>query len=252
MAIRTLVIDRERGLAEYGVGGGITWDSTAADEYGEALLKAALLTKSWPAFELLETLRLERGAYALLDRHLARLAGSAEYFGIPLSLGAARAELERHARLHPAQPRRVRLLVSPEGAARVESQPLPPPAEGVQAVALARTPIARHNRFLYHKTTSRGVYELRRAERPEVYDVLLWNEEGELTEFTTGNLVVELDGQRWTPPIESGLLAGTLRAELLERGEIRERTLPRADIERATRVWLINSVRGWVPVVVAP
>jgi para-aminobenzoate synthetase/4-amino-4-deoxychorismate lyase len=82
-----------------------------------------------------------------------------------------------------------------------------------------------------------------------ISDRLLWNEEGEVSEFTTGNLVIEHGGQRWTPPIESGLLAGTLRADLLARRQIREHVLTRADVERAEQCWLINSVRGWVPVV---
>jgi para-aminobenzoate synthetase/4-amino-4-deoxychorismate lyase len=76
----------------------------------------------------------------------------------------------------------------------------------------------------------------------------LWNEDGELTEFTIGNLVVELDGHRHTPPRDCGLLAGTFRAELLERGEIAECVIRREDLTRATRVWLVNSVREWVEV----
>ena len=79
--------------------------------------------------------------------------------------------------------------------------------------------------------------------------MLLWNEEGELTEFTTGNLVLELqDGRKLTPPRDCGLLAGTLRAELLARGEISEQVLTREDLQRAKRLWFINGVRGWVEV----
>jgi para-aminobenzoate synthetase/4-amino-4-deoxychorismate lyase len=79
--------------------------------------------------------------------------------------------------------------------------------------------------------------------------VLLWNEDGELTEFTNGNLVLESGGRRLTPPRGSGLLAGTMRAELLERGEIEERPLTLAHLGGSPRLWLVNSVRGWVPVV---
>jgi para-aminobenzoate synthetase/4-amino-4-deoxychorismate lyase len=118
-------------------------------------------------------------------------------------------------------------------------------------VALARAPVSRHDRFLFHKTTHRAVYDARRAEWPDAFDVLLRNEEGELTEFTIGNLVLDLDGARWTPPVECGLLAGTFRAELLERGEVRERVLHADDLARASAVWLVNGVRGWVRVAVA-
>jgi para-aminobenzoate synthetase/4-amino-4-deoxychorismate lyase len=115
-------------------------------------------------------------------------------------------------------------------------------------VALARTAVSRHEVFLYHKTTHRAIHEARRSELPGLFDVLLWNEEGELTEFSRGNIVLELDGIRWTPPQDCGLLAGVFRGELLQSGQIRERVLRAADLRAAERVWLINSLREWVPV----
>lgn len=248
VAIRTVVIDTQTGLAEYGVGGGITWDSTPEDEYAEALTKAVLLSEPAPSFALLETLRLEQGRYTLLERHLDRLAESARYFDIPLALPAVRAALTEHSAQWPQDSRRVRLLVAQDGAITVESTPLPEQPNAPLPVALATTPISRQDRRLFHKTTRREIYEQRRQEQPAVFDVLLWNEQGELTEFTIGNLVIELDGVRWTPPRESGLLPGTFRAELLEQGVIHERRLTRADLMQAARIWLINSVREWIPV----
>jgi para-aminobenzoate synthetase/4-amino-4-deoxychorismate lyase len=251
VAIRTVLLDTQTGCAEYGVGGGITWDSTAEDEYDEALNKAALLTEEWPAFELLETIRLEDGEYALLERHVQRLMASAGYFAIPIDSKRVRAALQAHALSHGCGSWRVRLLVAQDGGVRMESAPIQQPAES-QTVALARTPISRWNRFLFHKTTHRAIYAAHRAAHPDAFDVLLWNEQGELTEFTMGNLVVELDGRRWTPPLSSGLLPGTLRAELLDRGEIQERILTRVDLTAAARLWFINSVRGWVSVQLVP
>jgi para-aminobenzoate synthetase / 4-amino-4-deoxychorismate lyase len=248
VAIRTVVIDTATASAEYGVGGGITWDSTAEDEYAEALTKAALLTEPAPGFALLETLRLEAGSYTLLERHLDRLRESAHFFDIPLALPELRAALDRHRDQAPSTAQRVRLLVAQNGAIRIESTPLPELSLQQQPVALAATPISRRDRFLFHKTTRREIYDAHRRLRPELFDVLLWNEEGELTEFTIGNLVIEQDGICWTPQRASGLLAGTLRAELLAQGRIHERALTSADLNAAERIWLINSVRGWVPV----
>ena len=71
---------------------------------------------------------------------------------------------------------------------------------------------------------------------------------GLATELTRGNLVVEREGRRLTPPVESGLLAGTFRAELLENGELEERLLPLDEVRRAERLWFVNSLRGWVPI----
>ena len=81
-----------------------------------------------------------------------------------------------------------------------------------------------------------------------VFDVLLWNEEGQITEFANGNVVVEVGGRKVTPPRDCGLLAGTFRAQLLDEGIVEEGTLTHDDIYRATSIWLLNSVRGWVPV----
>lgn len=248
VAIRTVLIDTQTSMAEYGVGGGITWESSADTEYREALSKAALLTEDHTMFELLETMLLEDARYHLLEEHLERLAASAKYFDVPLSIESVRWSLEEHAKQVPTERRRARLLVSQDGRARIESVPLDPLPSQPLTVMLARTPVSTHDRFLFHKTTQRAVYDIHRAQCPTAFDVLLWNEKDELTEFTTGNLVVEVDGRRWTPFVESGLLAGTFRAKLLRLGEIRERTLTHVDIERASRCWLINSVRGWIEV----
>lgn len=248
VAIRTVVIDAETGEAVYGVGGGVTWDSTPGGEYAETLEKAKLLTEDAPDFELLETMRLDESGFHLLTEHLARLEVSADYFDIPVNVAEVRATLARHAEEHDGAPRRVRLLVSADGHARVESEPLVELPFGPLRVALALSPVKKSDRFLCHKTTNRKPYEARRAELPGAFDVLLWNEEGELTEFTNGNVVVELEGRRLTPPRECGLLAGTLRTVLLRKGEVEERVLTKDDLARASRVWFVNGVRGWVEV----
>ncbi len=74
----------------------------------------------------------------------------------------------------------------------------------------------------------------------------MWNQRGEVTESTVANLVAEIDGIRVTPPVTCGLLAGTYRAELLETGALRERVLTKDDLARSSRIWLINSLRGWI------
>lgn len=250
VAIRTVWFDTYTGLAEYGVGGGITAASTAAGEYDEAWAKSAVLTRSEPSFELLETLRLADGRYSRLERHLARLSASARYFGWPDPTAAAHTALVEQARQWPEGVRRVRLLVEERGGVRLESEAFEITARPADPlpVRLARTPISNDDPFLYHKTTYRQIHEAHRAEWPDAFDVLLWNEVGELTEFTRGNLVVELDGALWTPPYKCGLLAGTFRGELLEQGLIQERVLREADLNGAVRIWFVNSLREWMPV----
>jgi para-aminobenzoate synthetase/4-amino-4-deoxychorismate lyase len=118
---------------------------------------------------------------------------------------------------------------------------------GPWRVAFAAHPVAdTRDPFVLNKTTHRAVYDAARSSHPDVDDVLLWNSGGEVTEATIGNVVAEIDGVRYTPPVSCGLLSGTFRAEQLEAGTIRERVLTKADVAAATRLWLINSVREWI------
>jgi len=71
----------------------------------------------------------------------------------------------------------------------------------------------------------------------------------EITESSTANVVAEVGGVRVTPPVSCGLLAGTFRAHILDEGTVTERILTPADIRSASALWLVNSVRRWMPVV---
>ncbi|HEX2081684.1 MAG TPA: aminodeoxychorismate synthase component I [Longimicrobium sp.] len=244
VAIRTLLIDAAAGEAELGVGSGITWDSDADAEYRECWDKAAFVRRAPADFRLLETLLWEPEAgWFLLDGHLRRLADSAEYFGYAFDREDAVRRLAAAAGAFDAS-MRVRLLLDRDGSLEIESAPHHSSAEPAR-IAVAREPVDSADPLLYHKTTRRGEYERRAAARPDCDDVLLVNERGELTESTIANLVVRLDGALWTPPLACGLLPGVFRAHLLDAGEIRERILHPANLQRAEEVWLINSVRRW-------
>jgi para-aminobenzoate synthetase/4-amino-4-deoxychorismate lyase len=246
VAIRTATVDRAAATLSYGTGGGIVWDSKAEDEYRETVDKTRALTAAAPRFSLLETMLWEPEAgYRLLDEHLDRLADSAEYFGVPLDRDSLLDLLDRKAP-EAGEARRVRLLVERGGSARLLSEPLEELPRRFQ-LDLAAEPVDSANVFLFHKTTHREVYERARRACPESDDVLLSNERGELTESTLANVVLDLGGRRFTPSLESGVLPGTLRRHLLDRGEIEERVLPLSDLLRCESLWLINSVRGWIP-----
>jgi para-aminobenzoate synthetase/4-amino-4-deoxychorismate lyase len=248
VAIRTVTLDRERGEAEFGVGSGIVWDSVDKDEYDECLLKASILAAPHPPFRLLETIGyVPETGFALLNRHLDRLHSSAEYFRFPFNEMEARDVLTRCA-ADLRGPSKLRLLVSSEGAIVCEAQDLGAPSEGPLRAALAAQAVNATDLFLYHKTTRREIYEQARASRPGAGAVILWNTAGEVTEGTDANIVAEIDGRKVTPPIECGLLPGTLRAELLASGEIVEQRITVDALGKADRIWLINSVRGWMEV----
>ncbi|MDE2344362.1 MAG: aminodeoxychorismate synthase component I [Betaproteobacteria bacterium] len=254
VAIRTLVLDTDEGRLTCGLGGGITWDSRSDDEYAEVLTKARFLEFKSDSPELLETMLLRDGIFWLEDLHLARLARSAQALGFPPPTEAVHALLSRFAAQYPAGELRVRLRFSREGTTHLEGFPLTATREGPASVVLGRTPVQSALPLLRHKTTDRALYEqqARAALSEEDFDVLLWNERGEATEFTRGNLAYEMAGCRYTPPLDSGLLPGTFRQHLLDRGELRERPLALAELARVDALWFINSVRGWMPVRLRP
>ena len=245
VAIRTVLIQRGSGRAEYGVGGGIVWDSQAAAEQQECLTKTGALHPPARDFDLLETLLWSpRDGYRLLGYHLKRLAQSAAYFGFRCDAARIRAALASFAGRQPPARQRVRLLVSPRGAPRCEAVPLTPAMLRFDDILLARVPVDASDVLLYHKTTQRAAYQQALASRPGQKDVLLFNKKGEITESTLANVAFELDGVLCTPPVSCGLLAGTQRAWLLARGKLRERVVTRSQALRAPAVYLLNSVRG--------
>jgi para-aminobenzoate synthetase/4-amino-4-deoxychorismate lyase len=252
VAIRTVALDTRSGTAEYGVGGGVTYDSTSANEFEEVLAKARVLTEIRPAFELLETLRHEPDtSFHDLEEHLARLGSSARYFGFRLDPEAAIASLKA-AVADRATPSAVRLTLLRDGTIETEVRDLPDtPAQPVR-VALDDDPVDPSDVWLFHKTTRRAPYERRRDRRPDVDDVLLVNDRSGVTESTIANLAVLVADTWVTPPVDAGLLPGTRRAAMLAAGELVERTVTIEQLRRAPEIALVSSLRGWRPAVLVP
>ncbi len=251
VAIRTVVLAGAGG--EMGIGSGIVADSKADSEFDECLLKAHFLTKLDPPFELIETLRFERArGFHLLERHLARLQASATHFGYPFSREAVLAALEAEAARVEAPVALVRLLLAEDGAITVTSSAITlPTKDTVWRFAISDRRLDEKDPFFYHKTTRRQFYEQEMERQKGLTgcdEVVFLNSKGELTEGTRTNLFVELDGRLFTPALACGLLAGTLREELLDlpRAAASEAILTPQDLLAAERIYLGNSVRGLV------
>jgi para-aminobenzoate synthetase / 4-amino-4-deoxychorismate lyase len=251
VAIRTVTVDADSGAAEYGVGGGITWDSRAGAEYEETVAKARILTSRRPRFELLETLLHEPGSgLRRLERHLERLRGSALYFGFHYDDAAVRDALSRVVATVPDRPARVRLLLDRAGRITTGAVPLPSRTEPVR-LAIDDVPVDPADVLLFHKTSRRERYEEARARHPDADDVLLVNTRGEVTESTIANIVVLLDGRWVTPPLDAGVLPGTERAALLAEGTIEEAGLRPQDLAGADELRLVNATAAWRRAVLA-
>ncbi|GAB2859875.1 bifunctional anthranilate synthase component I family protein/class IV aminotransferase [Pseudoduganella ginsengisoli] len=262
---------------ELGVGAGIVYDSDPADEYAECKLKARFLTGLASEHELFETMYATReDGVRHLDRHLARLAASARYFGYPWDEAAARAlAAQTCATFAPATPMRLRLALRAGHAASLSSgnasaRAAPAPAtdgalsvqHGVLAplaapvrVLLASDTTRADDVFLRHKSSVRARYDAawRAAEAQGAFDMLFFNERGELTEGGRSNVFVHIQGRWLTPPLACGLLPGIMRSVLLDdpAWNAEEAVVTRAMLDQADEIVLCNALRGALPATIA-
>lgn len=244
VAIRTLTIDGNKG--ELGVGGAVVHDSTSRGEYEECLLKARYYNVGRKPLKLIETLRYEPGGFVRLQRHLARMAASADTLGLPFVLGEAMTALD-DAVAHASTAMRVRLTLDEAGHFECSAAPLASSKE-LWRFAISSVRVESQDVLLQHKTDRRELFEKEsQAAAAQGFDeVVFLNERGELTEGSRTNLFVRLDGHLVTPPLSAGLLNGCLRQEMLEQQACREWVLSEEDLERAEEIYLGNSLRGLI------
>ena len=180
------------------------------------------------------------------------MEASARYFGFAFVRSDAEEMLEKAVAELGGAEGVVRLQLARDGSVRIDLSEPPATELGPVRVAIHPVPVDSSDIWLYHKTTLRDPYERRRDDRPDVDDVVLVNDRGEVTESTVANVAVKLGDAWFTPSIGSGLLAGTYRAVLLREGRLRERTIRIEQLADADGLALVSSVRGWRPAVLVP
>lgn len=264
VAIRTVTLRDHQ--ATCGIGSGITFDATAEAEWQEWQHKRGFLERASEAFELLETLRLENGAYVNLRAHLARISKAARHFGYVFDetlvrrtldtlatdalaedvSGSRRGDSQGDASATPTTAWRVRLLLNANGQPQLEKFVLNDVLAPVN-IAVAAIPFeAFRSEFTRFKTTRRAHYDAFAPTDPNVFDTLLYNAQGELTECTRGNIALLLDGRWVTPPLHCGLLDGVGREMYLANGRLSEAVVLVDDLPRVQALAFVNSLRGWL------
>ncbi len=250
VVIRSVWLDLMRGAGTYGVGGGIVWDSEANNEWEETEHKSRVLARAGKPLQLLETMAwTPDGGVSLRQRHINRVLRAGDHFGIKVDMDEVMDLLNT---VRSDTPVKLRLLIDANGVPSLEIGPMPTETGEMVELPIDTHPVDPYDEFLVHKTTIRTRYDEAKERFADSPDVILWNRRGELTETCIANLVLELDGELVTPDHSSGLLAGTLREELLDRGQVTQRILTLDDLQRAERIWTINSVRGWDEVLLRP
>lgn len=210
---------------------------------------------------LFETLRVDAGEARDVEAHLDRLAAGLHRLeiAIPEDRPALEEAVVAVAAAAPRPVARLRITITRGHSGRptrlITTAPYAPPSEdlyrqGVPVILLpdlridSRGPLAGLKSLNYQMNR----LALRRAEAAGAWEALLLNERGRLVEGSRCNIALVLADGTFTPPLEDGCLPGTVRRRLLEKGEIRERSLSPDDLAAARQILLMNSLIGVLPV----
>ena len=237
VAIRTLQMQGTKAI--YGVGGGITWDSKWEGEYQETKQKSAVLYRQEPRFELLTTGLIHQGELTFLEQHLTRLREASRYFAYPYNEPKLLNELqEQLAHVDPSLDYRCRIALQKNGTFHLVITELTDlPASYLQA-QLTEQKLDLATPFTYFKTSQRD--HLGQSDHEQIFHL----PDGTLLETTIGNLVLEIEGQLYTPPAHLPLLDGIYRRHLLETQQVEEKLLTLNDLTDADRIYACNALRG--------
>ena len=237
VAIRTIQL--HQGKAIYGVGGGITWDSTWQSEYREVHQKAAVLYRKQARFQLITTGKISQKSLLFEEQHLERLTKASRYFAYPFDPKNLRQKIEAECRACDShQDYRLRISLSKSGEIELSRQILTPLSPSFCKAKLCLQEADLNQSFTYFKTTHRPHLSL--GEQEKIYH----NKSGELLETSIGNLVLKIAGKFYTPPIRLGILPGIYRQHLLETGQVEEKVLTVPDLDQAETIYGCNAVRG--------
>ena len=237
VAIRTIQL--HQGKAIYGVGGGITWDSTWESEYREVHQKAAVLYRKQARFKLITTGKISQKQLLFEDQHLERLTKASRYFDYPFNPEDLRQKIEEECQVCDAnQDYRLRIILSKSGEIELSRQILAPLSPSFCKAKLFLQEVDLNQSFTYFKTTHRPHLSLGEQE------IIYHNAAGELIETSIGNLVLKINGKLYTPPISLGILPGIYRQHLLETGQVEEKVLTALDLNHAEAIYGCNAVRG--------
>ena len=237
VAIRTIQL--YKGQAIYGVGGGITWDSTWESEYREVHQKAAVLYRKQARFQLITTGKISQKNLLFEEQHLERLRTASRYFAFPFDSEDLIQKIEKECQTCDAnQEYRLRISLSKSGEIELIRQILEPLSPTFCHAQLCLQEANLQQAFTYFKTTYRPYLNLGEQE------IIYYNKSGELLETSIGNLVLKISGKLYTPPIRLGILPGIYRQHLLETGQVEEKVLTLKDLVQAEAIYGCNAVRG--------
>lgn len=193
---------------------------------------------------LIETMLWSPGHGVSLQRlHRARMCLSARQLGFVFDPSKFDATVGR---VVGATQLRLRLTLDREGQFEMTCADAPSRHE-YWRIAVTPARLESSDPWRRVKSTNRRLFDEVRGALPEGLDEAIFlNEKGHACEGTVSNLLYELDGRWYTPPLSDGVLPGVFRAGLLARGVVHEASVTLDDLRSASRVRVCNALRGLV------
>jgi len=187
-----------------------------------------------------------------LQRHLKRLNNSSkELFDIELDLDNIKTTLNQYpkntvlkiliaydeTKIFYEKPKTYKVYIKNR-----EKGPIP------SVVSLTISPYKRHSKdiTIYHKTTNYLLNTLakRKAQEMGFFDGIFLNENDDIQECSSSNILFEKDGKYYSPYIQSGILFGITLQTLKDHLNIEFLPIKAKDLKEFERAFILNSVIG--------
>ena len=216
---------------------------------------------------IFETMRLCRGRLPLWPWHQRRLKESCRRLGLSFDVATLERQLFSFIKENDCNQSVIKVLLTrgdggqgynPSGACGrqvISLHDLPEPlsperfAQGV-SVVYCHTRLGHCPVLAGMKHMCRLEQVLARAEWHDSvhFEGLVFDIKDRLIEGTMSNLFLATEGALVTPDLSQCGVRGVMRQWILEQIPVREAQLTRQDLEKADEVFLVNSIRGVVPV----
>lgn len=188
-----------------------------------------------------ETLRSYNGRIYGLERHMERLQSGLLEIGFQ---GFEKSEaVEAIAEILEKEPQEngaLRISIYSDGVSVITHKPYKPNREAISCLTYSQ----EVEQKLYKSASYSDRMRLRRIAQARGFDdVIVLDRKGLISELSTSNLILLLDGNWMTPSLEGGGLPGVTRAFLIENFGVQQAPLSMADIEGASAAGAVSSLR---------
>ncbi len=224
-------------------------------------------------YGLFETTRAYGGRVFRLDKHLSRLAGSAEILGIPTITADLKEAVTATLQANKLSDARIRITVSiGEGGIAPDPDQCQKPTvliiaehykphpeyvynTGFRAIVSS---LVRYSRSPLSSIKSANYLENMLAKQEAITagadEAIRLNENGFLTEASMSNIFLITDDKLMTPPLESGILPGITREAVIELADwlgisTIERDITIEELFRVREAFLTNSLIEIMPLI---